>query len=77
MISLAILACIVLLFTLLSGPLVYLISKIGFIPKTIKKILAVLCILTSIYLMIVIPLPIVQVFCFISIVFAYASLKKK
>jgi hypothetical protein len=77
MISLAILACIVLLFTLLSGPLVYLISRIEFIPKIIKKILAVLCISASIYLMLTIPLPIVQFFCFVSIVFAYASLEKK
>lgn len=77
MISLAILACIVLLFTLLSGPLVYLISKIRFIPKIIKNILSILCILMSIYLMIAIPLPIAQFFCFISIVFAYASLETK
>jgi len=77
MISLAVLACAVLLFTLLCGPVVYLISKIEFIPQVIRNILGFVCLLFSGYLLVTVPIPIIQLFCFISIIFSYASIKIK
>lgn len=77
MISLAILACAVLLFTLLCGPIVYFISKIEFIPKVVRNTLAIFCLLFSSYFLVTIPIPIMQLFCFISIIFSYASIEIK
>jgi len=77
MISLAIFAFILLFFTLLAGPSVYLFSRFKFVPNIVKKILALLVILVSGCLLLAVPIPIIQLFCFVSMIFAYASLETK
>ena len=77
MASLALIACLVFAFVIFSGPFVYLFSKIGPIPQIIKSIFSISIILICCLILFSIQIPIIQLFCFISIIFAWASLKTK
>lgn len=65
MISLAVIVCLIFLVLLLIGPISYVLSFSGYIPKFIQYILATLCILIGIWACFI-PVPLFRLLGFVN-----------
>lgn len=75
MASLALIAGLIFLLVLVSGPLVFLLSKTSFVPKWITNILAVLTIFIGVWWFLL-PISIVRYIGIITALLGFYSLRK-